>query len=152
MVHDITFQSLKDSVGQEIQVSDWLVVTQEMINAFAELTGDRQWIHVDVERARRSSPYGTTIAHGYLILSLVTRLIDVVPPSLKATHAVNYGAEKLRFAAPVRAGSRIRARQTVKAAEFVMGGSLKLISAITVDVEDEKKPACYIETIVLYFP
>lgn len=152
MAHEITFQSLKASVGQEIQVSDWLVVSQEMINAFADLTGDHQWIHVDVERARRSSPYGNTIAHGYLVLSLVTRLVDVVPPSLKVKHAVNYGAEKLRFAAPVRAGSKIRARQTVKAAESVMGGGLKLVSAITVDVEDEEKPACYVETIVLYFP
>lgn len=152
MAHEITLEFLKNSVGQEIQVSDWLTVTQEMIDAFADLSGDRQWIHVDVERARRASPYGTTIAHGFLVLSLLTRLIDALPPSLKVTHAVNYGAEKLRFAAPVRAGSRIRARQTVKAAESIMGGGLRLVSAITIDVEDEKKPACYIETIVLYFP
>lgn len=149
---EITFDFLKANVGTEILVGNWLTVTQEMINAFAALTGDCQWIHVDVERARRESPYGTTIAHGYLTLSLLTRLMEVVPPSLKVTQALNYGADKLRFAAPVRAGSRIRARQSVKEARPVMGGGLRLISAITIEAEGEEKPACYVETIVLLFP
>lgn len=152
MTEEITFQSLAASVGKEIQCSDWLTVTQGMIDAFADLTGDRQWIHVDVERAKRESPYGSTIAHGFLILSLVTKLTDPMSPSLKASRGINYGADKLRFMAPVRAGCRIRARQTVKAADPIMGGGLKLLSGVTIDVEGEAKPACYVETIILLFP
>lgn len=152
MAQEIDFQSLAASVGKETHCSDWLTVTQDMINTFADLTGDRQWIHVDVERAKRESPYGATIAHGFLILSLITRLADPMPLSLKASRGINYGADKLRFAAPVRAGRRIRARQTLKAADPIMGGGVKLLFEITIDVEDEAKPACYVETILLLFP
>ncbi len=151
MSHQLDMSGLESAVGQEIYVSDWLPVTQAMINDFADLTGDRQWIHLDEDRARKESPYGATVAHGYLILSLIPRLIDPVPPSLKAKGALNYGLEKLRFPGPVRAGQRIRARQKVLVADRTMGNSLKLVSAISVEVEGEEKPACYAETIVIYF-
>src|SRR6267142_3718506 len=101
--------SIEQFVGRELGVSEWIVVTQDMINNFAETTGDRQWIHVDVERARRESPFGGPIAHGYLTLSLVAAMVmelGVIPPD--AATGLNYGLDKVRFIAPIKAGARVR--------------------------------------------
>jgi len=141
-----------DRVGQEIEVSDWLTVTQDMIDRFADLTGDHQWIHVDRERAARESPFGGTIAHGALVLSLATSLLDFLPKHLPVSRGVNYGADRLRFTHPVRAGARIRGRRTVIAADPLPEGGVKVIGSVTIDLEGVTKPACTFNAIVLLFP
>src|SRR5207342_3856292 len=109
-------------VGQEIGVSDWVEVSQDHINQFAEATGDHQWIHVDVERAKRDMPGGKTIAHGYLTLSLLPRLSHNILHIRKRSRGINYGSNKVRFTAPVPAGSRVRLHQTLKNVEDIEGG------------------------------
>jgi acyl dehydratase len=146
---------LKGRVGDEVHVSDWLEVTQDRINAFADATGDHQWIHVDVARAARESPWGSTIAHGYLTLSLYPMLRGLVssgePPYPGAKQAINYGLDRLRFPSPVKAGSRVRARCTLLAVEEVAGG-LQITEKFTAEVEGQEKPACVAEAIMrLYF-
>jgi acyl dehydratase len=128
-------------VGRELGVSDWITVDQERIDAFAACTGDRQWIHVDVERAKRESPFGGPIAHGYLVLSLVAAMVmelGVVPPDASA---LNYGLDKVRFIAPVKAGARVRMRAKLASAEPQNGGRLLLKLQSTVEIEGEAKPA-----------
>ncbi|MGH8768237.1 MAG: MaoC family dehydratase, partial [Burkholderiales bacterium] len=105
-----SLEELAAKVGQEVVVSDWLEVTQERIDQFADATGDHQWIHVDVERARRESPFGTTIAHGFLTLSLLSHFLNNSLEFGNSKMGVNYGCNRLRFTAPVKAGSRLRAR------------------------------------------
>ena len=146
---------LQQQVGQEIHVSDWVEVGQDRIDAFADATGDHQWIHVDVERAARESPYGAPIAHGFLTLSMLPMLTSAGTtdrpryPGVKL--AVNYGLDRVRFPAPVKAGSRIRARTTLKEVTEV-SGALQVVREVTVDVEGGKKPACVAETVGrLYF-
>jgi len=141
-----------ERVGQEIEVSDWLTVSQDMIDRFADLTGDHQWIHVDPERAASESPFGGTIAHGALILSLVTGLLDFLPKDLPVSRGVNYGADRLRFTHPVPAGARIRGRRTVIVADPLPEGGVKVISNVIVEIEGGTKPACTFEGIVLLFP
>jgi acyl dehydratase len=129
-------------VGRELGVSDWITVDQDRIDAFAACTGDRQWIHVDVERARRESPFGGTIAHGYLVLSLVAALvmeIGGIPPD--AASALNYGLDKVRFIAPVKAGARLRMRAKLASAEPQGGGRLLLRLQSAMEIENESKPA-----------
>lgn len=134
-------------VGQEVAVGDWLTVTQEQINLFADATGDHQWIHVDVERARQG-PFGAPIAHGYLTLSLLPTLFA------KAVHieepekmGVNYGLNRVRFMAPVPAGSRLRARVKLVAADELPGNGLQLTWDVTIEREGSDKPACVAQTI-----
>jgi acyl dehydratase len=137
-----TMASAAQCVGRELGVSDWITVDQERIDAFAACTGDRQWIHVDVERAKRESPFGGPIAHGYLILSLVAAMVmelGVVPPD--AASALNYGLDKVRFIAPVKAGARVRMRAKLASAEPQNGGRLLLKLQSTVEIEGEAKPA-----------
>jgi len=137
-----TMATAAQFVGRELGVSDWIMVDQERIDAFAACTGDRQWIHVDVERARRESPFGGPIAHGYLILSLVAAMVmdlGVVPPD--AASALNYGLDKVRFIAPVKAGARVRMRAKLASAEPQDGGRLLLKLQSTVEIEGEAKPA-----------
>lgn len=137
-----TMASAAQCVGRELGVSDWITVDQERIDAFAACTGDRQWIHVDVERAKRESPFGGPIAHGYLILSLVAAMVTqlgVVPPD--AASALNYGLDKVRFIAPVKAGARVRMRARLASAEPQNGGRLLLKLQSTVEIEGEAKPA-----------
>lgn len=137
------------------QVEDpgpWLEITQEMINRFANLTGDHQWIHLDVERAARESPFGTTVAHGYLVLSLIFRLLSFPPPGAPMGSALNYGLDRLRFTAPVRAGARIRGQRTIKSVDRLPGGGVKAVFATTIEVEGEQKPACVFDAIVLAYP
>jgi acyl dehydratase len=136
--------------GQEIGASDWIEVSQSMIDAFAETTGDRQWIHVDCERAARESPFGATIAHGFLTLSLLSRLRSEVIAVTGVKMAINYGLNRVRFPAPVRSGSRIRGRFTVQSVEPVAGG-VQAVLAATVDVEGSDKPAMAAEWVLRYY-
>ena len=115
-------EELAAKVGQEVVVSDWLEVTQERINQFADATGDHQWIHVDVERARRESPFGTTIAHGFLTLSLLSHFLNNSLEFGNSKMGVNYGCNRLRFTAPVKAGSRLRARFKLMEFQRIEGG------------------------------
>lgn len=141
---------LKSRVGQELGVSEWLEVTQEAIDAFADATGDHQWIHVDVERAK-AGPFGGTIAHGYLTLSLVpwlgSMLFSLQTPGAK----LNYGVNKVRFPNPVRVGSRIRCRVTINAVVDIPAGKQLTVGHV-VEIEGEDKPACVAETVVLLLP
>ena len=137
------------AIGQEVCVSDWLLVDQTRIDLFAQATGDFQWIHVDVARAAAESPYGGTIAHGYLTLSLLGKfyedfLMDALP---FCDMGVNYGLNRVRFTSAVRAGSRVRARFTLARVEDIAGG-LQLSFAVTVDIEGSDKPALVAESVV----
>jgi len=140
-------EQLRSLVGQEVGRSDWLEVTQGMIDAFAEVTGDHQWIHVDRERARRESPFGTTIAHGFLTLSLITRLhAQAVCVEGERKMGINYGLNRVRFPNPVRSGSRVRARSAVRSVEDFPGG-VQVTWLVTVDLEGEEKPALVAEWV-----
>lgn len=142
----------KARLGEEIEVSDWLTVTQDMIDRFADLTGDHQWIHVDVERAAAESPFGGTVAHGALILSLATTLLDFVHDDPPVGRGVNYGADRLRFSVPVRAGARIRGRRTIIGADRLPEGGVKVTGRVIIEVEGSDKPACSFDSILLLFP
>jgi acyl dehydratase len=138
---------LRDLVGQEVGVSDWFLVTQERISAFAEVTEDRQWIHCDADRARAESPYGTTIVHGYLTLSLLSHLLSqAVRVRGPFSRVINYGLNRVRFPAAVHAGERIRARCTLKAVEEVPGG-LQLVWTVTMECEGQPKPVMVAESL-----
>ena len=143
---------LQTRVGQEVHVSDWLTVSQERINAFGAATDDQQWIHVDVERARKESPYGSPIAHGYLTLSLLVPLrglVDESKPYLPgARQVINYGLNKLRFPNAVKAGARIRGRFTLVAVEQVAANVLQITESYSVEIEGETKPACIAGSIM----
>ena len=152
MAKTIDIAALESKIGQEAPPSAWLTVTQDMIDRFAELTGDRQWIHIDVARSERESPFGAPVAHGLLILSLIPGLIGDALAWAACSSGINYGSDKVRFMAPVRAGARIRARQKLLSASAIGGGGAKLVIAVTVDIEGEDKPACYAEMIALLFP
>ena len=138
---------LKGLVGQEVGVSDWFAVTQERINAFAEVTEDRQWIHCDADRARAESPYGTTIAHGFLTLSLLGHLLEqAVRVDGPFRRKINYGLNRVRFPAAVPAGARVRARFTLRAAEDIPDG-LQITWAVTVECEGQPKPVMVAESL-----
>ena len=138
---------LKEAAGQEAGVSEWVEVTQEMIDRFADLTGDRQWIHIDRERAERESPFKTTIAHGFLTMSLMSRMVhEAVEVRGEFKLRVNYGFNRLRFPAPVPAGSRVRGRIGVASVKDVDGGA-EVAWNITVEIEGRDKPAVAAEWI-----
>jgi acyl dehydratase len=140
-------EQLRSLVGQEVGTSDWLEVTQDMIDAFAQVTGDHQWIHVERERAARESPFGTTIAHGFLTLSLVTRLhSQAVRVAGERKMGINYGLNRVRFPNPVRAGSRIRSRSAVRSVEDFDGG-VQVTWLVTVELEGQEKPALVAEWV-----
>jgi acyl dehydratase len=146
-----TPESLKEHAGKEIGVSEWLTITQERIAQFAEATEDRQWIHVDRERAERESPFGTTIAHGFLTLSLISLFMkDVILVRSGIGMAVNYGLNRVRFPAPVRAGARIRARVTLLSVKEVPG-AYEATFSVTMESEGGGKPCCVAESIVRYY-
>lgn len=151
---EAALEELKPQIGAETFVGEWFEITQDRINKFADVTGDHQWIHVDVERAKTMSPFGTTIAHGFLTLSLILYLTDAVtpdePPFPDLKMAVNYGLNKVRFPAPVKTGDRIRARSMLQSAEQVKG-SLQSISLITVEIEGQEKPGCVVEMVVRFY-
>jgi acyl dehydratase len=133
-------------IGKPLDPSEWLTVDQAMIDAFADATGDHQWIHVDPERAKREMPGGKTIAHGFLTLSLLPRLAKSIFNVRGRSRTLNYGSNKVRFTATVPSGSRIRLRVTLKSAEPVEGG-IRLIFDNTIEVEGHEKPALVAETI-----
>jgi acyl dehydratase len=141
---------LAQYVGQEIGVSDWFTVDQVLIDKFADATGDHQWIHVDVERAKRELPGGKTIAHGYLTLSLVPRLGQTLYRVKRRSRGLNYGSNRVRFTGQVPAGSRIRLRQKIKSVDPVDGG-VRITSENTVEVEGASRPALVAETISMQF-
>jgi acyl dehydratase len=139
---------IRASIGREAGVSDWFTVTQDLINRFADLSGDHQWIHVDLERARRESPFGTTIAHGFLTVALMTPLVSqAVDQGMESGRRLNYGFNKLRFPAPVRAGSRIRARVTPNSLREVEGGH-EVAWGVVIEVENQEKPAVAAEWLL----
>ena len=138
---------LRGLVGQEVGLSDWFTVTQERINAFAEVTEDRQWIHCDADRARAESPYGTTVAHGFLTLSLLGHLLSqAVRANGPFSRTINYGLNRVRFPAAVPADGRIRARCTLRAAEEIPGG-LHIAWAVEVECEGQPKPVMVAESL-----
>lgn len=141
---------LRVQTGREVAVSDWFTVSQETIDKFAEATGDDQWIHVDAERAALESPYGATVAHGFLTLSLISTLLRDAVALEGVRMAVNYGSNRARFMAPVIAGSRIRGRFAVVSFEE-SGQAVKIVWSVTVELESSARPCCVAEWIVLYY-
>jgi acyl dehydratase len=147
---DYSIDTISQYVGQELGVSEWMTIDQERINHFADFTGDHQWIHVDVERAKRESLFGTTIAHGYLTLSLAAALsmeLGIIPAGV--SQALNYGLDKVRFLAPVKSGSRVRDRVVLLAAEPQGKGRLLLKFRNTIEIEGETKPALIADALSL---
>lgn len=142
---------LQSLTGEEVAVNDWIEVTQERINAFADATGDHQWIHVDAGRCARESPFGTTIAHGFLTLSLIPRFTDTaIRIRQKFAMTINYGCNKVRFPHPVRCGSRLRARHRLLEVAEVAGG-WQARWQVTIEMEGVTKPACVAETVTRYY-
>jgi acyl dehydratase len=146
-----SLDELKDHLNQEIGVTDWFPITQERIQQFADVTGDPQWIHVDVERAQRESPFKTTIAHGFLTLSLLPQFVpQVIQIKSGVRMGINYGLNRLRFVSPVRSGSRIRARFTLQSLKD-FGEGLEILYLVTVEGEGLAKPCCVAEWVVRYY-
>ena len=146
-----SLQSLQQYAGREIAVTDWLVMSQERVNQFADATSDHQWIHVDVERARRESPFGAPVAHGFLTLSLMSgflRQAIQLPPGVRQT--INYGLNRVRFPAPVRAGEKIRARIRLLSCRE-LPDCMEAIYETTVEAESAQKPSCVAEWILRYY-
>jgi acyl dehydratase len=138
-------------VGKELGPSEWLTVTQEMIDKFADATGDHQWIHVDVERAKKEMPGGKTIAHGYLTLSLIPMLSHQISHIKKTKRGINYGSNKVRFTNMVPAGSRVRGRAKLIAADPVDGGGIRFTNQFTIEIEGQDRPACVAETMSIAY-
>jgi acyl dehydratase len=145
-------RTLRDRVGQEIAAGEWTPISQAQIDQFAEATGDRQWIHVDAERAARESPFKATIAHGFLTLSLLSSFLRDAIQFSGLRMAINYGLNKVRFVSPVPSGSRVRARIVAGGYDEVGGGAIQVTWTITVEREGSEKPACVAEWIVRYYP
>jgi acyl dehydratase len=144
-------QDLLQHVGKELGPSEWLTVTQEMIDKFADATGDHQWIHVDVERAKKELPGGKTIAHGYLTLSLLPRMMPELLKVTKRSRGVNYGSNKIRFVSPVPAGARVRLRSTIKNVEPVEGNGVRITFEAVIEVEGQERPAMVAETLGIQY-
>ena len=146
----VTPAALLGQAGTALGPSEWLVIEQDRVDGFAEVTGDHQWIHVDVERAK-TGPFGGTIAHGYLTLSLVNHFLPELIEVRGFAHAVNVGADRLRFLSPVKVGSRIRASGEIVAVEEIKQ-AIQSVVRVTIDIEGSDKPACVVDTISRYFP
>ena len=143
-------RELLDATGAQLGHTDWLDMAQERINLFADATGDHQWIHVDPERAAEG-PFGATIAHGYLTLSLANLFLPQLLEVQSVSMGVNYGCDRVRFPAPVPVGSRIRGAGEVIGAEEVKGG-IQVVVRITVEIEGSERPACIVDTISRFYP
>jgi acyl dehydratase len=149
-----TFATLADlaaCTGQEVAVSDWITITQQQVNLFAEATGDHQWIHVDVEKAA-AGPFGGPIAHGFLTLSLLPRFFESSFDITGSRMGVNYGLNKVRFMAPVPVGSRLRGRMKLLATEAIAGDGMQMTWEVTVEREGSAKPVCVAESLVRRYP
>lgn len=142
--------TLIGSEGTSLGPTEWLLIDQDRVNGFAEVTGDHQWIHVDVERAK-DGPFGGTIAHGYLTMSLVNFFLPQLIEVRGFAHAVNVGADRLRFLSPVKVGSRIRGAGEIVSVEEIKG-AIQSVVRVTVEIEGSDKPACVVDTISRYFP
>jgi acyl dehydratase len=152
-VTNLTLSNINDFVGRELGVSGWMTVDQSRINQFADCTGDHQWIHVDVDRAKRESPFRTPVAHGYLTLALIAPLameVGVVPKDAAA--GFNYGLDKVRFLAPVKAGARVRLRVVLVGVEPKEAGQFVIKTKNTLEIEGSDKPALIAETLALLVP
>jgi acyl dehydratase len=150
---ELTLAGLGERIGQELGLSDWVAIDQQTIDAFAACTGDNQWIHVDVERAKRESPFRGPIAHGYLTLAMVAPLamrVGVIPTDAAA--GLNYGIDKVRFLAPVPAGARVRLRVVLAGIEPREGGQVIMKTQNTLEVEGSERPALVAETLALLIP
>ena len=148
------FQTLAEvaaCVGQEVAVSDWIEVTQERVNRFAEATGDHQWIHVDPERAK-AGPFGAPIAHGFLTLSMLPAFFESSFKIEQTRMGVNYGLNKVRFTSPVPVGSRLRARMTLLQAQPIDQGGLQMTWSVSVEREGSDKPVCVAESLARHYP
>ena len=149
-----TFQTLADlaaCVGQDVATSDWLTITQQQVNLFAEATGDHQWIHVDPEKAA-AGPFGGPIAHGFLTLSLLPKFFESSLHIVGSRMGVNYGLNKVRFTAPVPVGSRLRARMKLLASESIPSDGVQMTWEVTVEREGSAKPVCVAESLVRRYP
>jgi acyl dehydratase len=152
-VANLTLSNINDFVGQELGVSSWITVDQSRINQFADCTGDHQWIHVDVDRAKRESPFRGAVAHGYLTLALIAPLameVGVVPKDAAA--GFNYGLDKVRFLAPVKAGARVRLRVVLVGVEPKEAGQLVVKTRNTLEIDGSDKPALIAETLAMLIP
>ena len=150
----VIFETPRDLIGKAgttLDVSDWLVIEQERIDAFADCTGDHQWIHVDPVRAK-DGPFGATIAHGYLTLSLVNLFMPQIIDVRGVANGLNVGMDRTRFLNPVVVGSRIRGTGEIMSVEEVKGGAIQAVIRVTVEIEGKDKPACVVDTINRYFP
>ena len=148
-----TFRKLEELpplVGQEIATSDWITVTQQQVNLFAEATGDHQWIHVDVERAK-AGPFGGPIAHGFLTLSLLPRFYETSFEVIESRMGVNYGLNRVRFMTPVPVGGRLRGRMKLLSCEPIDGEGVQMVWETTIELEGAPKPACVAESVVRRF-
>ena len=148
MAYEVDYSDLANHVGKEVGVSDWVEITQDRVNQFAEATGDHQWIHVDVERANREM--GGPIAHGYLTLSLIPFLGADILKVKGVTRGINYGSNKVRFTNMVRIGKKVRMRQKLVGVEAKSGG-LQMTNECTIEIEGEDRPACIAETISVIY-
>ncbi len=146
-----TLSELLPLVGQEVATSDWITVTQEQINLFAQATGDHQWIHVDEERAK-SGPFGSTIAHGFLTLSMLPRFFESALTIVQVRMGVNYGLNKVRFIAPVPVGSRLRATMKLLACDAIDNHGMQITWEVSVQREGTAKPVCIAESIARLYP
>lgn len=146
-----TLAELSSLAGQEIVVSDWLVITQEQVNQFAQATGDHQWIHVDVEKAR-AGPFGAPIAHGFLTLALIPKFFESSLNIVERRMGVNYGLNKVRFMAPVPVGSRLRARIKLLRSEPVDNGGAQMTWEVSIEREGSAKPVCVAESLSRLYP
>jgi acyl dehydratase len=142
---------LKSLVGQELAITDWIAVDQERVNQFAQATGDHQWIHVDVARSERESPFGGTIAHGFLTLSLIPLMLEQCVSMLDVQMALNYGLNKVRFPSPLLAGKRVRGHIVVQSVDDIKDGA-QVVWQVTVECEGSDKPVCVAEMITRRYP
>ncbi len=149
-----TFQTISELsalVGQEVAVSDWITITQEQVNLFAQATGDHQWIHVDVARAK-AGPFGAPIAHGFLTLSLIPKFFESAIAIVQTGMGVNYGLNKVRFTSPVPVGSRLRARLTLLKSEPIDNNGMQMTWAVSIEREGTAKPVCIAESVSRRYP
>jgi acyl dehydratase len=144
-------EELKTLVGTEVAVSNWFAITQQRVDTFADATSDHQWIHVDVDRCKRESPFGGPVAHGFLTLSLLPAMFENALRMVDVTMALNYGLNKVRFPAPVPVGSRLRARLTLASVDVIEGGA-QLVWAVVVECEGGERPVCVAEFVMRRYP
>ncbi|MFZ3081057.1 MaoC family dehydratase [Rhodoferax ferrireducens] len=146
-----TLSELSNLIGQEVAVSDWITITQEQVNQFAQATGDHQWIHVDVDKAK-AGPFGGTIAHGFLTLALIPRFFESSLTIVQTRLSVNYGLNKVRFTAPVPVGSRLRARMKLLNSEPIDQGGVQMTWQVAIEREGAPKPVCVAESVARHYP